>query len=63
LVHVFHLIFHLKLRVPLDWPRPRIRTATISRYQIDAIDALDTGARGGPDPDSITLEAYGKGDH
>jgi diketogulonate reductase-like aldo/keto reductase len=28
--------------------------------QIAAIDALDTGARGGPDPDSITLEAYGR---
>jgi diketogulonate reductase-like aldo/keto reductase len=24
-----------------------------------AIDALDTGVRGGPDPDSITLETYG----
>ena len=23
-------------------------------------DALDTGARGGPEPDSITLEAYGR---
>jgi len=27
--------------------------------QIAAIDALDTGVRGGPDPDSITLENYG----
>lgn len=25
-----------------------------------AIDALDTGMRGGPEPDSITLEAYGR---
>ena len=25
-----------------------------------AIDALDTGVRRGPDPDSITLEAYGR---
>ncbi len=25
-----------------------------------AIDTLDTGARGGPEPDSITLEAYGR---
>lgn len=32
----------------------------LSRKHIEAIDALDTGARGGPDPDSITLEAYGK---
>jgi diketogulonate reductase-like aldo/keto reductase len=32
----------------------------LSRDQIAAIDALDTGVRGGPDPDSITLEAYGK---
>ncbi len=27
--------------------------------QIAAIDALDTNVRRGPDPDSITLEAYG----
>ena len=27
---------------------------------VAAIDALDTGVRGGPDPDSITLEAYGR---
>jgi diketogulonate reductase-like aldo/keto reductase len=31
----------------------------LSSKQIAAIDALDTGVRGGPDPDSITLEAYG----
>jgi diketogulonate reductase-like aldo/keto reductase len=28
--------------------------------QIAAIDARDTGVRGGPDPDSITLETYGR---
>jgi len=28
------------------------------REEIGAIDALDTGVRGGPDPDSITLETY-----
>jgi 2,5-diketo-D-gluconate reductase A len=27
--------------------------------ELAAIDALDTGVRGGPDPDSITLETYG----
>src|SRR3954469_9185643 len=32
----------------------------LTAKQIAAIDALDTGVRGGPDPDSITLEAYGK---
>ena len=32
----------------------------LSRDQIAAIDALDTGVRGGPDPDSIILETYGK---
>jgi diketogulonate reductase-like aldo/keto reductase len=32
----------------------------LSGEQISAIDALDTGVRGGPDPDSITLEAYGR---
>lgn len=28
--------------------------------QIAAIDALDTGVRGGPEPDSVTLENYGR---
>ncbi|MGW0249112.1 aldo/keto reductase [Nocardia goodfellowii] len=28
--------------------------------QIAAIDGLDTGDRGGPDPDSITIETYGR---
>jgi diketogulonate reductase-like aldo/keto reductase len=32
----------------------------LSQGQITAIDALDTGVRGGPEPDSITLEAYGR---
>jgi diketogulonate reductase-like aldo/keto reductase len=32
----------------------------LSSDQIAAIDALDTGVRGGPEPDSITLESYGK---
>ncbi len=27
--------------------------------RMPAIDALDTGVRGGPDPDSITLANYG----
>jgi diketogulonate reductase-like aldo/keto reductase len=31
-----------------------------SELSRDQIDAIDTGARGGPDPDNITLEAYGK---
>jgi len=31
----------------------------LSGGQMSAIDALDTGVRGGPDPESITLEAYG----
>ncbi len=31
----------------------------LASEQVAAIDALDTGVRGGPDPDSITLEAYG----
>ena len=25
-----------------------------------ALDALDTGVRGGPEPDEVTLEAYGR---
>jgi len=32
----------------------------LTREQVAAIDALDTGVRGGPDPDTITLEAYGR---
>ena len=32
----------------------------LTREQIAAIDALEMGVRGGPDPDSITLEVYGR---
>jgi len=32
----------------------------LSDEEVGAIDALDTGVRGGPDPDSITLEVYGR---
>lgn len=32
----------------------------LSNDQLAAIDALDTAIRRGPDPDSITLEAYGR---
>jgi diketogulonate reductase-like aldo/keto reductase len=32
----------------------------LSADQIAAIDALDSGVRGGPDPESITLETYGR---
>ena len=32
----------------------------LSADQIAAIDGLDTGLRGGPDPDSITLDTYGR---
>ena len=32
----------------------------LSGEQVAALDALDTGVRGGPDPDSITLEAHGR---
>jgi len=31
----------------------------LSSEQIAAVDALDTGVRGGPEPDSITLDDYG----
>jgi diketogulonate reductase-like aldo/keto reductase len=31
----------------------------LAREEVAAIDALDTGVRGGPDPDSITLETFG----
>src|SRR3954454_10346827 len=32
----------------------------LTREQVAAIDALDTGVRAGPQPDSITLENYGR---
>jgi len=32
----------------------------LTREQISAIDALETGVRGGPEPDTITLETYGR---
>ncbi|MEV4033555.1 aldo/keto reductase [Streptomyces umbrinus] len=32
----------------------------LTTEQLAAIDALDTGVRGGPEPDSITLEAFGR---
>ncbi|MCX4760127.1 aldo/keto reductase [Streptomyces sp. NBC_01275] len=32
----------------------------LTTEQLVAIDALDTGVRGGPEPESITLEAYGR---
>jgi diketogulonate reductase-like aldo/keto reductase len=32
----------------------------LTREQLAAIDALDTEVRGGPEPDSITLENYGR---
>src|SRR6185312_1676930 len=32
----------------------------LSREDLAAIDALETGARGGPEPDNITLENYGR---
>jgi len=32
----------------------------LSANEITAIDGLDTGRRGGPEPDAITLDAYGR---
>jgi diketogulonate reductase-like aldo/keto reductase len=32
----------------------------LSSDQLVTIDALDTGVRGGPEPDGVTLEKYGK---
>ncbi|TDO33940.1 diketogulonate reductase-like aldo/keto reductase [Kribbella sp. VKM Ac-2527] len=32
----------------------------LTTEQLAAIDGLDTGVRGGPDPDSITLETFGR---
>jgi diketogulonate reductase-like aldo/keto reductase len=32
----------------------------LSADEMTAIDSLDTGRRGGPEPDAITLEAFGR---
>ena len=32
----------------------------LSADEMAAIDSLDTGRRGGPEPDAITLEAFGR---
>jgi diketogulonate reductase-like aldo/keto reductase len=32
----------------------------LASEEVAAIDALDTGVRGGPDPDSITVESFGR---
>jgi diketogulonate reductase-like aldo/keto reductase len=32
----------------------------LTSEEVTAIDALDTGVRGGPEPDSITLESFGR---
>ena len=42
---------------------PRTSTSSTSNSpptSIAAIDALDTGRRGGPEPDAITLETFGR---
>ena len=32
----------------------------LSQGELDALDALDTGVRGGPEPEAVTLEAFGR---
>ena len=32
----------------------------LSPAEMSAVDGLDTGRRGGPEPDAITLEAFGR---
>jgi diketogulonate reductase-like aldo/keto reductase len=32
----------------------------LTAAQLAAVDALDTGTRGGPNPDTITLETFGR---
>ena len=32
----------------------------LSQDELDALDALDTGRRGGPEPDDVTLEVFGR---
>jgi len=33
---------------------------SLTQVEIDAIDALDTGKRGGPEPEEVTLETFGR---
>lgn len=40
--------------------RTHIFDFELTREQLAAIDALDTGVRSGPEPDTITLENYGR---
>ena len=48
-------------RSPPVSPRTSTSSTSSSRSEeVAAIDALDTGVRGGPEPDSITLETYGR---
>ena len=32
----------------------------LTTAELNDLDALDTGMRGGPEPDDITLQAYGR---
>ena len=32
----------------------------LTTEQSEALDALDTGVRGGPEPEAVTLEAFGR---
>jgi diketogulonate reductase-like aldo/keto reductase len=41
-----------------DLDRPEV--FELSADEMAAIDDLDTGRRGGPEPDAITLEAFGR---
>ena len=41
--------------------RKRARSLLLARTcEMAAIDRLDTGRRGGPEPDAVTLEAFGR---
>ena len=43
-----------------DMAGPFVPSLPKDMMQLATIDALDTGVRGGPEPDRITLETYGK---
>jgi hypothetical protein len=38
----------------------RRRSSSLEATEAAAIDALDTGVRGGPDPESLNMETYPK---
>ncbi len=55
------------VRIPVDRYRHRRRPSgdpvvdfDLSAEELAALDSLDTGVRGGPEPEDVTREAFGR---